>query len=402
MPHQVDRGHDDTSEQAAFRAEARAWLRANAKPKQEGGALAVPFGWEDEAAMVRAAKAWQATLYDAHWAGITWPKEFGGRGGSVVEQIIFGEEAAAFETPNAGVFTIGIGMVGPTIMRHGSAAQRERYLRPLLRGDEIWCQLFSEPGAGSDLAGLTTRAVREGNGWVVNGQKVWTSGAHYRDFGLLLARTSTELARNKGISCFIVDMRATGVDVRPLRQMTGGSSFNEVFLTELVLREDSLIGEEHHGWQVAVTTLANERVALGGGGGSLFSHLVTLARRRRRDQDPLIRQHLSDIYIRTEIVRYLGMRTRSEVFRGTVPGPQGSVAKLAASLIAQDVGDLALALEGPAGALAGPEAPNAGAWQLQRLGAPALRIAGGTDEIQRNILGERVLGLPREPRPTES
>ncbi len=399
MPHAVDPGHNDTTEQAALRAEVRSWLSANAKPKHDDGVVPVPFGWQDEAAVVRAAKAWQATLYDANWAGITWPREFGGRGASVIEQIIFEEEAAAFETPSPGVFTMGIGMVGPTIIRHGSAAQRDRYLRPLLRGEEIWCQLFSEPGAGSDLAGLTTRADRGRRGWVVNGQKVWTSGAHYRDFGLLLARTSTELARHRGVSCFIVDMRAPGVDVRPLRQMTGGASFNEVFLSDLLLSEDSLVGAEHQGWQVAVTSLANERVALGRGGESLFPHLVSLARSRHRDHDPLIRQRLSDIYIRTEVVRYLGMRARSEVFRGAVPGPQGSVAKLASSVLAQDVGDLALALEGPAGALLGPAAPSAGAWQLQRLGAPALRIAGGTDEIQRNILGERVLGLPRDPRP---
>jgi acyl-CoA dehydrogenase len=391
------RGRDDTAPQAEFRTEARRWLEAHAPLRGQSDTLSVPFGPEDESGIIAAAKRWQAVLYDGHWAGITWPREHGGRGATVAEQVIFDEEASAFDLPATGIFTIGIGMVGPTLIRHGTLAQKDRYLRGILRGNEVWCQLFSEPGAGSDLASLSTRAERDGNGWVVNGQKVWTSGAHYRDFGLLLARTSPD--RHRGLTCFIVDMHTEGVEVRPLRQMTGGASFNEVFLTDLRLPPDALVGDVDHGWQVAITTLANERVALGGGAdGSAFRNLVALAQNRGCTLDPVMRQRLADVFIRGEIVRFLALRVRTEVLRGGVPGPQGSIAKLASSLLSQQVGDLALAMEGPDGALMWPDAPLEGLWQLQRLGAPALRIAGGTDEVMRNILGERVLGLPREPR----
>jgi alkylation response protein AidB-like acyl-CoA dehydrogenase len=394
---------DDAPEEAAFRAEARAWLEAHASRRAKADrrpAAAFSAGGEDLAAMVTSAKRWQAALCDGGWAGITWPSEYGGRGGTAIQQVIFNEELAAFDVPASGIFTIGLGMVGPTLIRHGTEDQRRRYLPPLLHGDEVWCQLFSEPGAGSDLASLVTRAVSDGDGgWIVNGQKVWTSGAHYREFGLLLARTGTGRSRHDGLTCFLVDMHTPGIDVRPLRQMTGGASFNEVFLTDVALPAESVLGPVGGGWKVAITTLANERVALGGsGGGIVADDLVALARAEGRCGDAVVRQQLADVYARQQVVRFLGLRMRTNLSRGAVPGPEGSVAKLAASDLAQRVGDVALALLGPAGTLLGG-APERDMWALHRLGAPALRIAGGTDEVMRNIVGERVLGLPKEPNP---
>jgi alkylation response protein AidB-like acyl-CoA dehydrogenase len=393
---------DDTPEEAAFRVEARAWLSANAPPARTS-ADPGPFGArespDDLAADVAAQRAWQARMFDGGWAGITWPKIHGGRGGGPTHQSIFAEEAARLGIPPGGIFTIGLGMVGPTLMRHGTDQQRARYLTPMLRGDEVWCQLFSEPGAGSDLAGLSTAAVLDGDEWVINGQKVWTSGAHYRDLGILLARSDRTRPKHEGITCFIVDMASKGIDVRPLRQMTGGASFNEVFLTDVRIPRDNVVGEVHGGWAVTRTTLMNERVALGGGGsGGGFDDLVSLARRQNSTNDLVVRQRLADAYIRSQLLHYLGLRIRTSISQGSVPGPEGSIAKLASSNLTQLIGDLALELQGPAGTLSNGDAIDGGRWQLHRLSAPSLRIAGGTDEVMRNTIGERVLGLPREPR----
>ncbi|HSS09423.1 MAG TPA: acyl-CoA dehydrogenase family protein, partial [Acidimicrobiales bacterium] len=223
---------DDSPDEAAFRLEARAWLEQHAKLRPDGRRTA-PNDAAAEAAHVRACKEWQATLYEGGWAGITWPKEYGGRGGTAMQQVIFNQEQARFDV-TAGAFTVAIGMVGPTLIAHGTPEQRARYLEPMLRGEELWCQLFSEPGAGSDLAGLGTRAVADGSGvWVVNGQKVWTSGAHFSDFGILLARTDVDQPKHRGITFFLLDMRTPGIEVRPLRQIDGAGHFNEVFLTDV-------------------------------------------------------------------------------------------------------------------------------------------------------------------------
>jgi alkylation response protein AidB-like acyl-CoA dehydrogenase len=381
----------DSPAEARSRAAARAWLEANVPVAERGG---------DEVAV---GKAWQAKLFANGWAGISWPVEYGGRGGTILEEVVFNEEQARAGAPSRSMFTIALGMVAPTLMGHGTEAQKERFLRAMLAGEECWSQLFSEPEAGSDLAGLRTRAVLDGDEWVVNGQKVWTSGAHYREQGLLLARTDPTVPKHKGLTCFVVDMHAPGIEVRPLRQMTGHAHFNEVFLTDVRLPADAVVGDVGDGWNVGLTTLMNERVSLGGGGGAAggkvdeITRLIELARRRGLAGNAAVRQRIADAYIRRELIRFLGLRARTALSRGTRPGPEGSVAKLASGLLAQDVGDLALELQGPAGMLAGDDAAD-GYWLGQRLQAPSLRIAGGTDEVQRNILGERVLGLPREPR----
>jgi alkylation response protein AidB-like acyl-CoA dehydrogenase len=380
---------DESPEDAAYRAEVRAWL---AHPDVRDAARAAAGGSpDDELPWVAKAKVWQAFLADHGWACITWPKAYGGRGGTPSQAAIFVEETSRLGVP-AGAFAVGINMAGPTIITHGNDEQKERYLRPMLRGAEVWCQLFSEPGAGSDLAGLACRAVRDGDEWIVNGQKVWTSGAHFSDWGILLTRTDVEQPKHRGITYFLVDMRTPGIEIRPLRQMTGGEHFNEVFLTNVRIPHANVLGEVNGGWAATMTTLANERTFMGGHGRGLGApDLVVLAREHHVSDDPVVRQGLAAAHTRAAIARYVGFRIRSETSRGGAPGPTASIAKLSAAWNLKRNTDLALGIEGAAGMLDGP-------WQRSFLGAPAIRIAGGSDEIQRNVIGERVLGLPPEPR----
>ncbi len=391
---------EDTAEEAAFRAEARAWLAAHAP--RRAGRLAPSLHHdpspEADAEHVRRNKAWQRTLFEGGWAGITWPKAYGGRGGTPVQQMIFDQEQAAFDVAT-GVFAVAIGMVGPTLIAHGSKEHKERFLRPMLAGEEVWCQLFSEPGAGSDLAALRTSAVADGSSFVVNGQKVWTSGAHHSDWAILLARTDTKVPKHRGITYFLVDMTTPGIEVRPLHQINKVAHFNEVFLTDVVVPASNVVGDVGEGWRVARTTLANERTLIGGGtGGVTFADVLELARACGVSEDPLVRQGLTASYVRSEVLRYLGLRVRTALSQGRPPGPESSVMKLAFSEHVARNGDLVMAMEGPRGALMGPEAPAEGFWQHQFLGQWAMRIGGGTDQIQRNVIGERVLGLPPEPR----
>src|SRR5829696_5027833 len=269
---------EDRPEEAAFRREARTFLEQHAPLKQDR-AGPPPMGHDanspEEAEHVRRSQAWQATLYDNGWAGITWPTRYGGRAGTIVQQMIFNQELARFDV-SAGVFAQGIGMSGPTLIAHGTDEQRERFLRPMLRGDELWCQLFSEPNAGSDLAALRARAERDGDEFVVNGQKVWTSSAHYSDWGILLARTNIDVPKHRGITYFLVDMTTPGIDVRPLRQITGAAHFNEVFLTHVRIPVANVVGAVDAGWNVTMTTLMNERTLIGGGGHDTISPLLRL------------------------------------------------------------------------------------------------------------------------------
>jgi alkylation response protein AidB-like acyl-CoA dehydrogenase len=388
---------DDTPEEAAFRAEARAWLERHATPKSGNDALGrfLRGGEEDE--HVRKCREWQRTLYDGGWAGVTWPKEYGGRGGTPIQGAIFNQEQAKFDV-STGAFAVGIGMVGPTLIAHGTDAQKQRYLDPMLRGDEIWCQLFSEPGAGSDLAGLQTKAIRDGGEWVVNGQKVWNSGAHYSDWGILLARTSADKPKHDGITYFVVDMRTPGIDVRPLTQINGAAHFNEVFLTDVRIPVENVIGEIDGGWGVARTTLANERTLIGGISSIGTADIARLARECGRTADPVIRQGIADVHIHYEVLRYLGFRTFTALSQGRMPGPEASVMKLAVSAQQSRVGDLVMAIEGASGMLIDDDAPARGVWQQAFLTQWSSKIGGGTDQIQRNVMGERVLGLPREPK----
>ena len=390
---------EDTEEEARFRTEARSWLERHAPAKGAAGDFSSGYleGTMSEDDHIRLSKQFQRTLFDHGWAGITWPVGFGGRGGTSMEAAIFAQEQARFGV-SVGAFAVGIGMAGPTIMKHGSDDQRARYLTAMLRGDEVWCQLFSEPGAGSDLAGISTRAERDGDVWVITGQKVWTSSGGSSDWGILLARSNPDVAKHKGITYFLVDMASAGFDIRPLRQMTGSSHFSEVFLDEVRIPQDQVLGEVDHGWTCAITTLSNERGLIAGGNRSSDTQaLVDLTARLDRTDDDALRQRLADCWTRQQIQRYHGLRAQTAMSRGRPPGAETSIMKLYAAEYLRRLGNTALEVLGPDGMLTG-DGPDAGEWQARFLHAPAIRIAGGSNEIQRNIVGERVLGLPRDVR----
>jgi alkylation response protein AidB-like acyl-CoA dehydrogenase len=388
---------DDSPEEAAFRAEANAWLRGHARPRSDQDAppatLTDAFSAE-EIEHVRRSKEWQATLYDGGWAGITWPKEYGGRGGTPMQAAVFAQEQSGFDVPQAS-FVQGIGMAGPALMVHGSDAQKDRYLAPMLRGDEVWCQLFSEPGAGSDLASLATRAEPHGDDWVINGQKVWTSSAHYSDMGILLARTGAPEARHRGISYFLLDMTTPGVEVRPLRQMTGAAHFCEVFMTDVVIPGANLVGAVDGGWAVTRTTLTSERSLISGLGADRFGRVLDLARRQGATGDPIMRQRLVQSYIGFELVKYLGWRQLTTMSKAEPAGPESSVAKLGLSVRLGEVGDLTMALRGADGMVASDD-PALAHLDSLFLGQWSSRFGGGTEQVQRNIIAERLLGLPRD------
>jgi alkylation response protein AidB-like acyl-CoA dehydrogenase len=386
---------DDTPEEAAFRAEAHEWLAAHARQKEPGEVSTLRSFYDSDDLFVKQGKEWQRTLYEGGWAGIQWPAAFGGRGGNPMQQLIFRQEESRFDVPS-GLYAVAIGMAGPTIIAHGSEQQRRRYLPAMLRGDDVWCQLFSEPGAGSDLASLSTRADLDGDEWVVNGQKVWSSGAHHAQYGILLARTDFDRPKHRGITFFLVDMATPGIDVRPLRQMTGGSSFNEVFLSEVRIPAANVMGEVNEGWRVAMTTLGHERSM--SGGPSPFPQLLRLVKGSGALKDPLRRAELVQCYIGGRIIEFLGYRAQTALSQGAAPGPETSVMKLAFSQLATRMARLAVDAQGATGMLVGEQTPDHGSWQQQFLSVPSFRIAAGTDEVQRNVLGERLLGLPAEPR----
>jgi alkylation response protein AidB-like acyl-CoA dehydrogenase len=359
---------------------------------------------ETERAHVAEARAWQSRLAGAGWAALAWPAEYGGQGGTSREQSIFLQEQGRFAVP-PNIFLQGIGMAGPTIIAHGTDEQRQRYLRPMLRGEEIWCQLFSEPGAGSDLAALATRAERDGDEFVVNGQKVWTSSAQFSDWGILLARTNPDVPKHRGITYFLVDMRTPGIDVRPLRQITGVAHFNEVFLADVRIPAANVVGPVDGGWGVTLTTLANERASISGGGGGaggMVHRLLDLQRQAGRAGDPVLRHQTIRAYINARILTFLGWRAQTAAERGRPPGPESSVLKLAHSLHQAEIGDAALAILGADGMLIDYADLDASPWPARFLTQWAVRIGGGTEQVQRNILGERMLGLPREDRPDKA
>jgi acyl-CoA dehydrogenase len=391
---------DDTPEEAAFRAEARTWLEAHAIPKGHPDDFSAGI-WSSaysEDTLIKRSREWQGRLYDGGWAGITWPTAVGGRGGRPIESVIFNQEQARFGVA-VGVFTVAIGMVGPTLLRHGTPEQQERYLRAMLKGDELWCQLFSETEAGSDLANVSTRAERDGDEWVVSGQKVWTSSAPRAEWGILLARTDPDAPKHKGISYFLLDMATPGIDIRPLRQMTGDAHFSEVFLDEVRIPVANVVGEVGEGWKVAQTTLASERTAIAGGsGGADPPGLIALAQDLGRSQDPLVRQAVVDAHLRSELLRFLRYRSQTALSQGTAPGAETSVMKLVYARFMQQMTNAAMQVQGPLAMLGGTELPRGGVWTTKFLHSPSLRIAGGSDQIQGNIIGERVLGLPPEPR----
>ena len=389
---------NDTAPEAEFRAKVRAWLGETAARYKD-----LPET-DNRDELVRRAKDWQKTKHGAGYTGITWPKEMGGQGLTPMHSIIFGQEEGKTTAPS-GLYAIGLGMCIPTVFKHGNPQVIERFVPTALEGDEIWCQLFSEPAAGSDLAGIRTRAVRDGDDWVINGQKVWTTNAHLSDYGIIVTRTDPSKPKHKGLTMFIVDMRAPGVEVRPLKQMSGGSDFNEVFFTDVRVPDSWRLGEVGDGWKVALTTLMHERLAVGGKPRHSpdYNTLIDLARRIETDMGPAIeathvRQKIADVYLADEGVKLTQLRALSALSKGQIPGAEQSISKVVVAKNMQDMAAFALDLSEAAGFM------TEGGGDLDRLRSSyiwsaGLRIAGGTDEILRNIIAERVLGLPGDLRP---
>jgi alkylation response protein AidB-like acyl-CoA dehydrogenase len=404
----LDRGPDATREDV--RASVHAWIARN-------------FDHELELT------EWRGRLVDAGWACPTWPEAWYGRDlPSWADDIVAGEidAAGAVSTP----FGVGFGLAAPTLLAHGSDAMRRRLLRPTLTGESTWCQLFSEPGSGSDLAGLTTRADRDGDEWIVNGQKVWSTSAHHAELALLLARTDWDVPKHRGITYFVLPMQQAGVLVRPLRQMNGHASFNEIFLTDARVPSDNVVGEPGEGWRVALTTLMHERQfrtapplrpdtragrtvreARAEAAAYLETYrwypqragradlVVELAREMGRSHEPVVRQRIAALIARQRAHQWTSLRAHASRARGRQPGPEGSLGKLAASDVARAAADVHALIAGAAGLLSGPDSLQGGVVAEVLVSVPAQSIAGGTDEIQRNIIGERVLGLPKDPNP---
>jgi acyl-CoA dehydrogenase len=395
---------EDTPQEAAFRAKARAWLEKNARLRPVDEIAPNLLGERESAEVIQQAKDWQTKKFDEGWAVLTWPKEYGGQALGRLEAVVWGQEEGKFEVP-PNLYAIGHGMLGPTIMAHGSDEQKKKYIREMARGQVVWCQLFSEPDAGSDLAGLRTSAVKDGSDWVLNGQKIWSTGAHFSDFGMIVTRTDPNAPKHAGLTYFIVDMHAKGVEVRPIKQINGASGFNTVFFSDVRVPDSNRLGAVGDGWRVAITTLMNERVAIGAGGGAgRFRDLLKLARSTRRNgrpaiQDSAVRQKLADFYIRSKGLQFTSYRTLSALSRGATPGPEGSIGKAVGAPLGQEMASFAMELQGMMGAV-NDEAVSAqeALWQEMYLGTPGIRIAGGTDEILKNIIAERVLRLPPEIR----
>ena len=385
---------NDTPEEARFREEASSWLAENAPTDDAFWALSP----------LEQAKVWQKRKYDAGWACIGWAPDFGGRGASAIEEVIWRQEESQYDLP-ANFFLIGQGMIGPTLMAWASDEDKARFLPQLASGEEVWCQLFSEPAGGSDLAALRTRAERDGDDWVINGQKILTSGAHYSDYGVIVVRTDPTVPKHKGLSYFYIDMKAPGVEMKPIKQLTGDSDFNEVYFTDVRVSDSQRLGEVGQGWQVSLTTLMNERAAIGGSFGQMdVSLAMSVAAEVEIDgrpalEDAAVRARIADWYVQEAGLKYTGYRSLTALSRGALPGPENSIGKLVGAPKMQAMSSYLMDLLGASGAIADEAlAAKAGIIQRAYMGAPGLRIAGGTDEIMANIIAERVLGLPQEPR----
>jgi alkylation response protein AidB-like acyl-CoA dehydrogenase len=392
---------NDTPAEAEYRKKALDFLTKHAPMKRLGQpSLSTTLAPAD---LLAAAQIWQKKKADYGFSCITWSKEYGGPGGSAIESIIFSQEEARFDVP-LGIYQVSLGVCMPAILKLGSETIKQRFACPALRGEEIWCQLFSEPGAGSDLAGVRTRAISEGENWVVNGQKVWTSNAHLSDFGLLLARTDPTTQKHKGLTMFWVDMSSPGIEIRPIHQMTGKRGFNEVYFSDVSIPDSQRLSDVHAGWKAALVTLATERLAIGGAKGADYEELVALARQIPCDdktvmQDGGFRQRLADWYVNSEGVKLTRLRTMTALSRGETPGPESSIGKFIMAAQLQDLSDYAMDLQGQFGTIHDSDRSLiSAAFQDGWLKAPGSRLAGGTDEILLNIIAERILGLPSEIR----
>jgi alkylation response protein AidB-like acyl-CoA dehydrogenase len=384
---------DDTPEQAAYRVQVRSWLEEH---KSEAPILQGPDAIKDEDEIIAARRVWQGKLAEGGLAGLTWPKEYGGQGLGPIEQVVANQEIARAKLPGI-LDAIGVGMLGPTIIAHGEEEQKSRYLAPLLHGDEVWCQLFSEPAAGSDLAAVQTRARQQDDGsWRLTGQKVWTTNAQFASYGLLLARTDADVPKHKGLTMFIVPMDAEGVTVRGLRQISGEAEFNEVFFDDLAVDADAVVGGVGNGWGTALTTLMFERVTIGlgseGMGYSSTRFAGAIASDPEARRDPEVRHRLGEISAELLAIRFTGYRTLTALQKGQVPGPEAGLAKVTLVSGAIKAGDLIADVLGPDALQESSE------WSYMISFLPGLKSAGGTEEILRNTIGERVLGLPPEPR----
>ncbi|GGE15765.1 acyl-CoA dehydrogenase [Polymorphobacter glacialis] len=392
---------NDTAAEAEYRATTRAWLEENAAEYRDPPT--VPWKLDE---FIRHSKAWQAKKFAAGYTGITWPKAVGGQGLGPMQSIIYGQEESRFHAPS-GLYSIGLGMCIPTVFTHGYPEVAARYVPKALVGEEVWCQLFSEPAAGSDLAGIRTKAVKDGDEWVIDGQKVWTSFAHASDYGIVVCRTDPSKPKHKGLTMFIVDMKSPGVEVRGIKQMSGGSDFNEVFFTGVRVPDAWRLGAEGEGWKVALTTLMHERLAVGGKPRHApgYATLIKLARGvESPNGGPAIeagdvRQRIAASYINDEGIKLTQMRALSALSKGQMPGPEQSISKVVVAKTMQEMAAFALDLAGGDGFVTEGNDPELAKLQGSYLGAAGLRIAGGTDEILRNIIAERVLGLPGDMRP---
>jgi alkylation response protein AidB-like acyl-CoA dehydrogenase len=395
---------------ATYRQECRDWLAAHVEPADDADDLGTwgvgndgvsvfhDLTFEEEARLLHDAMRWQQTKFDAGYGAISWPEEFGGAGlPADFEQVFLDEERAFKIPPTHETFSVTVRLIAPTVRIYGSDEQRARFVRRFLRADELCCQLFSEPTAGSDLAGLATRAVRDGDEWVINGQKVWSSGARFAPWGELIARTDPDVPKHAGLTAFIVPMDAAGIDVRPIRQMSGGASFNEVFFTDVRIPDRLRLGAVGTGWKVALTTLGFERGgrSIPAVGGS-WSRVLELARRSGRNTDPVVRQALADLYVNRFVTELVKQRA-SGAGASDTPGPEASIGKLRWTRDLTRTSEVVSALLGPR-LIADSGEWGTFSWTKHVLGAPGYRIAGGSDEIQLNIVGERLLGLPAEPR----
>ena len=395
---------NDSPEEAQYRAKVRLWLDNNAPKTRVSGTPG-----DEDSDYIAQAKEWQVKKADAGFACITWPKEWGGSGGSSMQSVIFNEEETKFGAPG-GVFSIGLGMCIPTIMNAGNDEDKKRFVASAMRGEEIWCQLFSEPSAGSDVAASRTRAVAvsddNSGDWLINGQKVWTSGAHYSDFGLLLVRTDPDVPKHKGMTMFWVDMRSPGIDIRPIHQASGGSDFNEVYFTDVRVKDSQRVGEVGRGWNVALVTLMNERQSVGGGTGPGWSDLVQLVRdlpgiegEGSALEDGGFREKLADWYVAAQGLKFTRLRSQTALSRGQTPGPEASIGKVVSAKQMQDLATEALDRLDQFGIVIDENTSTLiDGFQRNFFWGSAMRIAGGTDEILKNIIAERVLGLPLDIR----
>ena len=399
---------DDTPEEAAFRTKVRAWIDANAPRHLETELRNAGFGFQGVASEdpISASKAWQKKKQQAGYACLHWPKEYGGGGFTPIERVIWGQEEGPFSALSA-PFTIGHGMCGPTVMAWANEEQKREHLPPLASGEVIWCQLFSEPAGGSDLAGLRTRAERapDGSGdWIVNGQKIWTSGAHNADWGLLITRTDPDAPKHKGLTMFFLSMKTPGIEIRPIKQANGQQHFNEVYFTDVRIPDAQQLGAVNQGWEVSLTTLMNERLSIGSGMPTGFPELFAYCMEAQIDGRPAIddrgvRSRLAGYAVKASGLKYTGMRAITALSKGQTPGPENSIGKLVAGASMQELSMFALDLMGQGGVLDGEDQTQANArFQTMLMRSPASRIEGGSDEILRNIIAERVLGLPGDIR----